>query len=125
MTPSYNDALEEAAKVCEDFREGNPRPTVYTAIARAIRNLKRPEEAPTCGCPPMLLTQTGELLHKDEFCPHAVEAGKPVAWAVFADNGNVRLWSTDCEALRKFATDNGLCLTPLYTHPDNQDREGK
>lgn len=37
------------------------------------------------------------------------------AWAVFSDDGNIRLWSTDCEAVRKFAESNGLTLVPLYS----------
>lgn len=37
----------------------------------------------------------------------------PVAFAVFAPNGNIRLWSTDSEAVRKFAAERGLPVTPL------------
>lgn len=38
----------------------------------------------------------------------------PRAWAVFAPNGNVRLWSTDSEPVRKLAEKEGLPLVPLY-----------
>lgn len=49
---------------------------------------------------------------------HGIGTGTaPVAWAVFARNGNVRLWSTDSEAVRKFATDNDLPLHPLFAQP--------
>lgn len=39
---------------------------------------------------------------------------EPKAWAIFAPNGNVRLWSTDPEPVRKLAAAEGLPLTPLY-----------
>jgi hypothetical protein len=42
------------------------------------------------------------------------EAAKPVAWAVITPGGNVRLWSTDGEAVRKFAAEQGQPLTPLF-----------
>lgn len=42
----------------------------------------------------------------------------PRAWAVFAPNGNVRLWSTDSEPVRKLAEEEGLPLVPLYAIPD-------
>ncbi|MBN5310511.1 hypothetical protein JY476_07335 [Serratia marcescens] len=37
---------------------------------------------------------------------------QPVAWAVFADNGNIRIWSTD-----KGITENVGVPVPLYTAP--------
>lgn len=42
---------------------------------------------------------------------------KPVAWALFAPNGNIRMWSTDSEAVRKVAAAEGWPLTPLYPGP--------
>lgn len=42
----------------------------------------------------------------------------PCAWAVFAPNGNVRLWATDSEPVRKLAEQEGLPLVPLYAIPD-------
>ena len=39
---------------------------------------------------------------------------RPVAFAVFADNGNIRIWSTDSEPVRKLAEAEGLPLVPLY-----------
>ncbi len=38
----------------------------------------------------------------------------PVAYALFADNGNIRIWSTDSEPVRKLAEAEGLTLVPLY-----------
>lgn len=38
----------------------------------------------------------------------------PRAWAVFAPNGNVRVWSTDSGPVRKLAEEEGLPLVPLY-----------
>lgn len=40
---------------------------------------------------------------------------KPRAWAVFAENGNVRLWSQDRDEVRKFAEKTGYKLVPLYS----------
>ena len=40
----------------------------------------------------------------------------PVAWARFAENGNIQLWTADPKrALHEGM--NGLALTPLYAHP--------
>lgn len=38
----------------------------------------------------------------------------PVAYALFASNGNIRIWSTDSEPVRKLAEAEGLTLVPLY-----------
>lgn len=47
--------------------------------------------------------------------PVDVRVGRrPVAYAVFADNGNIRIWSTDSEPVRKLAEAEGLPLVPLY-----------
>ena len=37
----------------------------------------------------------------------------PLAWAVFADNGNIRIWSSASEPVRKLAAENGMRLIPL------------
>lgn len=42
----------------------------------------------------------------------------PVAWAVFADNGNIRIWSSVNEPVRKLAEEQGMKLTPLYAIQD-------
>lgn len=39
---------------------------------------------------------------------------RPVAWAVFAPNGNIRMWSQDSEPVRKLAEAEGMKLVPLY-----------
>ena len=41
----------------------------------------------------------------------------PVAWAIFVDSGNARMWSTFQPHIQKFADAEGLSVTPLYTHP--------
>jgi hypothetical protein len=43
--------------------------------------------------------------------------GEPVAWAVFADNGNIRLWSANKSTVERFADENEKPAAPLYTHP--------
>ena len=40
---------------------------------------------------------------------------EPVAWAVFAENGNIRIWSPTSEAVEKMAEREGLTVIPLYT----------
>ena len=42
----------------------------------------------------------------------------PLAWVVFAPNGNVRLWSQESEPARKFAEEQSLQLVPLYEIPE-------
>lgn len=39
---------------------------------------------------------------------------KPVAWACFAQNGNIRIWSDTHEEVQKVATQQGWEITPLY-----------
>lgn len=46
-----------------------------------------------------------------------VPAAEPVAWAVFAPNGNIRLWSQDSEHVRAYAAGFGFEVTPLYAPP--------
>ncbi len=43
----------------------------------------------------------------------------PVAWAVFAPNGNIRLWSQNSDSVRAFADSNGLPVTPLFATAAN------
>lgn len=43
---------------------------------------------------------------------------RPVAWAVFAPNGNIRMWSQDSDPVRKLASDERLELVPLYAIRD-------
>ena len=42
---------------------------------------------------------------------------EPVAWAIFTDAGNARMWSTFQPHLQKLADAEGLTITPLYTSP--------
>jgi hypothetical protein len=51
-----------------------------------------------------------------------VEA-RPVAYAVFAKNGNIRIWSTNHD-LHEWAADEGLSVTPLYASPVAADTQG-
>ena len=39
---------------------------------------------------------------------------RPRAWAIFADNGNARMWSTLQPHVQKLADAEGLTITPLY-----------
>jgi len=42
---------------------------------------------------------------------------EPVAWACFAETGNIRIWSPDQEPVRKAAEREGWEITPLYAMP--------
>lgn len=53
--------------------------------------------------------------------PAAQHQGEPVAYAAFADNGNIRCWSSSCEAVGlKVLAEGGSEIVPLYPHPDEQ-----
>lgn len=41
----------------------------------------------------------------------------PIAWAVFAPNGNIRMWSTNSKEVSEFAERAGLPLTSLCKLP--------
>jgi hypothetical protein len=43
--------------------------------------------------------------------------GEAVAYAVFADNGNIRIWCADPIQTETLKQEYGQSLTPLYTHP--------
>lgn len=45
---------------------------------------------------------------------------EPVAWAIFTNAGNARMWSTFQPHLQKLADAEGLTITPLYTSPPAQ-----
>lgn len=60
------------------------------------------------------VTQKPRTEHKEQ-TPQTEETGRtPVAYAVFANNGNIRIWSKDSEPVRKLAEREGLPLVPLY-----------
>lgn len=42
---------------------------------------------------------------------------QPVAWASYAENGNVRIWFGNEEDARRWSEKNGLIVTPLYAAP--------
>jgi hypothetical protein len=46
---------------------------------------------------------------------------QPVAYVVYAPNGNVRLWSTEQRQANECAEANGLAVTPLYSHPSGMN----
>lgn len=47
--------------------------------------------------------------------------GEPVAYAAFADNGNIRCWSSNCEAVGlKVLAEGGAEIVPLFRHPAEQ-----
>jgi hypothetical protein len=45
--------------------------------------------------------------------------GEAVAYAVFADNGNIRIWCADPIQIETLKQKYGQYLTPLYTHPQS------
>lgn len=42
---------------------------------------------------------------------------EPVAYAIFAENGNIRLWATEPQHVKRIAAEQGLSLVKLYTAP--------
>ena len=42
---------------------------------------------------------------------------EPVAYAIFAENGNIRIWATEPQHVKRIAEEKGLSLVELYTHP--------
>ena len=49
--------------------------------------------------------------------PAEQHQGEPVAYAVFTDNGNIRIWSTNCAAVAiKVMREEGKQVVPLYAH---------
>lgn len=45
---------------------------------------------------------------------------QPVAWAIFTESGNARMWSTLQPHVQKLADAEGLTVTPLYAAPRAQ-----
>ncbi|WP_136477306.1 hypothetical protein [Pseudomonas sp. DG56-2] len=63
-----------------------------------------------------------EFLESSAAALSAQHQGEPVAYAVFADNGNIRIWSTNCEAVGiKVMQEEGKQAVPLYLHPPTSD----
>ena len=42
---------------------------------------------------------------------------EPVAYAIFAENGNIRIWSTESQHVKRIAQEKGLSLVTLYAAP--------
>ena len=49
--------------------------------------------------------------------PQPLGEQEPVAFAIFTEAGNARMWSTLQPHVQKLADAEGLTVTPLYTHP--------
>ena len=47
----------------------------------------------------------------------ATASADPVAWANFAETGNIRIWTSAAKNAVRIAKENGIRLTPLYTTP--------
>lgn len=51
-------------------------------------------------------------------CLHKIsEPAQPMVWAIFAENGNCRMWTPDKSHAEATAKDIGLQVTPLYAAP--------
>lgn len=46
-----------------------------------------------------------------------IPTSEPVAWAHFAKNGNIRIWTSAAKEAVRIAKENGIELIPLYTAP--------
>jgi hypothetical protein len=47
----------------------------------------------------------------------AAAIAEPVAWAHFAKNGNIRIWTSAAKEAVRIAKENGIDLMPLYPAP--------
>lgn len=55
---------------------------------------------------------------RDGVASLAASAGsEPVAYAIFAENGQIRLWSVEAQHVKRIAAEKGLELVKLYPHP--------
>ena len=60
----------------------------------------------------------------ERFGTQAQLRGEPVAYAAFADNGNIRCWSSNCEAVGlKTLAEGGSEIVALYRHPAEQSKQ--
>lgn len=90
-----------------------------TALQEA---LAQPQQEPTCKHDLQVWVQrTGQFSWEpqdERFWTRMQPAQpqqEPVAWAIFTDAGNARMWSTFQPHLQKLADAEGLTITPLYT----------
>lgn len=68
------------------------------------------------------LSRTDPAVASTAAVPEGAEA---VAWAAFAEDGNVRLWSRDSKQVREFCESAGLELTPLFAHPPRESGDAE
>ncbi len=109
-------AFEIWEAICEGFGQAvtqpHPEPIAWmvgTAFWWTKEEAERDAAAmglPVVGLGPM----TGSA-------PAEQHQGEPVAYAVFTDNGNIRIWSTNCAAVAiKVMQEEGKQVVPLYAH---------
>ena len=135
MTDNVNlprSVVEQALKAIREL-EYSSSTAVADKMARDAKQAlhaaleKKPCHSPYCECTVGECTHPGfydarheplpkELLNAAPPQPPVVEQ-VPVAWAIFVDSGNARMWSTFQPHIQKFADAEGLSVTPLYTHP--------
>lgn len=53
----------------------------------------------------------------------AAPQAEPVAYAAFADNGNIRMWCRSALDVTRITDEHGNKAVPLYTHPPAPDAE--
>ena len=58
-----------------------------------------------------------EPLRKRECLHQIIEPVQPMVWAIFAENGNCRMWTPDKSHAEATAKDISLQVTPLYAAP--------
>lgn len=62
-----------------------------------------------------LIQSLAGAVETDRHLPGAAQGAQvPVAWVVFAENGNVRLWGKERAGPEAFAKEKGLVCEPLY-----------
>lgn len=82
-----------------------------TAIGEALvaPQPAQPADIPKIGC----------VNHDCGKCK-AAQSAEPVAWAIFTDAGNARMWTTFQPHIQKLADAEDLTVTPLYLAPQPQ-----
>ena len=108
------------ATLCEDLRDAEKEAKdadmawPHSGPHRAVQLV----EASTAGFTAADMATAAAQGFRDGAASLSASAGsEPVAYAVFAENGNIRVWATEPQHVKRIAAEQGLKLVKLYTHP--------
>lgn len=124
LSAAPGDVLDEALRErddAEDFIDalldevlGHERPEWSSSYGRADA-LNDVQERMTALHKPAVDKAWGRL--QSAMAAPQQEAQEPVAYAIFAENGNIRLWATEPQHVKRIAAEQGLSLVKLYAAP--------